>query len=557
MGQAHDFPFGIMDVVDRLHLNIRRPSPRGFYVDCPICNDKRGKMHVNVQNDTWRCNYCNESGGMLSLYARLHNISNREAYREICDAMLNGEGLSDHILRHPSKPKVAPVENISIADASVRHATYTALLAMLTLSKEHREHLKTVRGLSDNQIEELGYKSTPAFYLCRPLAERLLQKGYQLEGVPGFYQKEGRWTVLFSSRTAGILIPVRSLDRQICGCQIRLDTPLKNEDDPPEKSGAKYIWLSSSGKPKGTSSGSPVHFVGDSNAGVVYVTEGFLKSDVSHYLMNRTFAATAGANNTAQLEALFKQLADNGTHTIIEAEDMDKYRNQAVNKGALKLYELAKKYGMECRGLNWNPNYKGIDDWQLALRQNVTVKEDRKKNFRQRFIYGLCRFDSIDDDVESWHENTECECELHEYLGLTREEYSLMLSDPAELERRLLSKRQEQKFRIYQLDISLLKVIPFAFGGLKDMQKYHEYPPAAEYRLVHEGALCFDESEDDYQRLMRIAGIFGDTLPAEYRGRSVAPSDVLELYDENGRRYFYRDTDGFCPVKFSPMLAKK
>lgn len=348
---------------------------------------------------------------------------------------------------------------------------------------------------------------------------------------------------------------VKRVDNEMKRLQGR--TPLKNENDPPEKSGAKYIWLSSSGKPKGTSSGSPVHFVGDSNAGVVYVTEGFLKSDVAHYLMNRTFVATAGANNTAQLEVLLKQLADNGTHTIIEAEDMDKYRNQAVNKGALKLYELAKKYGMECRGLNWNPNYKGIDDWQLALRQSASVKEDRKKNFKQRFVYSLCHFDAIDDEVESWHENTECECELHEHLGLTSEEYSLLLSDPAELERRLLSKRQEQKFRIYQLDISLLKVIPFAFGGLKDMQKYHEYPPAAEYRLVHEGTLCFDESEDDYQRLMRIAETFGNTLPSEYRGRSVAPSDVLELYDETGRRYFYRDTDGFCPVKFSPMLAKK
>ena len=217
--------------------------------------------------------------------------------------------MSGHSFRYPSKTEIAPVENIPIADAAVRHATYTALFAMLTLSKEHREHLKTVRGLSDNQIEELGYKSTPAFYLCRPLAERLLKKGYHLEGVPGFYQKDGQWTVLFSSRTAGILIPVRSLDRQICGCQIRLDTPLKNEDDPPEKSGAKYIWLSSSGKPKGTSSGSPVHFVGDSNAGVVYVTEGFLKSDVAHYLMNRTFVATAGANNTAQLEVLLKGYA--------------------------------------------------------------------------------------------------------------------------------------------------------------------------------------------------------------------------------------------------------
>ena len=67
--------------------------------------------------------------------------------------------------------------------------------------------------------------------------------------------------------------------------------------------------------------------------------------------MSRTFAATAGANNTAQLEALFEQLAKNGTHTIIEAEDMDKYRNKAVNKGALKLYELAKKYGMDCPGI--------------------------------------------------------------------------------------------------------------------------------------------------------------------------------------------------------------
>lgn len=75
--------------------------------------------------------------------------------------------------------------------------------------------------------------------------------------------------------------------------------------------------------------------------------------------MNRSFAATAGVNNMAQLEFLLKELAENGTHTIIESEDMDKYRNEAACKGALKLHELARKYGMVCRGLNWNPNYKG------------------------------------------------------------------------------------------------------------------------------------------------------------------------------------------------------
>lgn len=558
MSQTHDFPFGIMDVVELLHLRIRRPSPQGVYVDCPICNDKRGKMHVNSQNDTWRCNYCDESGGMLSLYAKLHNISTRDAYREIRDAMLNGVCLSDYAVKYPDKPKVETVPDTPMADITVRHKTYTAFLSMLTLSKEHRKHLQTVRGLPDEQIEMLGYKSTPPFYMCRALANRLLQNGCQLEGVPGFYQKDGQWTIASSTLTAGILIPARTREGYISGFQIRLDVSLKNDDDPPKKQGAKYIWFSSAGKPKGTSSGSPAHFVGDPDAGVVYITEGLLKSDIAHYLMNRSFAATAGVNNMAQLELLLKQLAESGTHTLIETEDMDKYRNEASSKGALKVYQLAKKYGMVCRGLNWNPNYKGVDDWQLALKRNVAVKEDSRMNFRQRFMYGLCDFDAIDDEIEDWHESTECECELHEYLGLTDEEYSCFIRNSDEFESRLLSQRQEQRFRIYQLDISLHKVIPFAFAGIEELHKAgHEYPPAAEYRLVHEGVLHFDGNEDDYQRLTRIAKIFGDILPKEYRGRSVAPSDVLELYDETGRRYFYRDVGKFCPVKFSPMLAKK
>lgn len=545
MGRAHDFPFGIMDVIELLHLRIRRPSPQGVYVDCPICNDKRGKMHINSQNDTWRCNYCCESGGMLSLYARIHNMSTREAYREICDAVLNGEGQSDYSANYTDNTKDMPKENTAIADIAVRHKTYEAFLSMLTLTKEHREHLNQVRGLPDEQIEKYGYKSMPPYYMCRSLAERLLQKGCQLEGVPGFYQKDGVWTIASSSYNAGILIPARTRQGSISGFQIRLDVPLKNDDDPPEKEGAKYIWFSSVGKPKGTSSGSPAHFVGDPNAGVVYVIEGLLKSDIAHYLMNRTFAAVAGVNNLAQLELLLKELAENGTHTIIETADMDKYRNEAVAKGALKLYELAKKYGMTCRGLNWNPNYKGVDDWQLGLKRNAAEKEDSRMNFKQRFMYGLCEFDTIDDEIEDWHEHTECDCELHEYLGLNEEEYSLFLHDSSVFEHQLLSQRQKQGFRIYQLEISLYKTILYAFDGIRALQKAgHDYPPAAEYRLVHEGVLYCDENESDINRLVRIADLYGNVLPKDYRGRSVAPSDVLELFDDMGRRYFYRDTNG-------------
>ena len=69
-----------------------------------------------------------------------------------------------------------------------------------------------------------------------------------MQGVPGFYQDDaGRWTINFGSRTAGILLPAVGMDGLICGMQIRLDTSLRRRDDPPGKSGAKYIWLSSVG----------------------------------------------------------------------------------------------------------------------------------------------------------------------------------------------------------------------------------------------------------------------------------------------------------------------
>ena len=42
-----DFPFGIMDVVELLHLRIRRRQANSVYVDCPFCGDRRGKMNVN------------------------------------------------------------------------------------------------------------------------------------------------------------------------------------------------------------------------------------------------------------------------------------------------------------------------------------------------------------------------------------------------------------------------------------------------------------------------------------------------------------------------------
>lgn len=499
---------------------------------------------------------------MLPLYGRVHGISNSEAYREICDTLaLNGFA--------PAPVPVSPVKGSSSKDAPSDkapdeeiHRTLTALLSLLTLTPEHREHLRSVRGLTDDDIERFGFKSTPPSQQCRKLTERLMKQGYRVQGVPGFYVNDyGKWTVKFYTRTSGIVIPLYGVDRLLHGLQIRLDHPIRDENDPPDKQGAKYLPLTSTGKNQGVSSGCPIHFVGDPHARVIYVTEGALKADIVHALTGRTFVATIGANNPNGLDELFSYLHRNGTEEIIEAEDMDKYRNVEVNRGAAMVYQLARKNGMTCRRLSWNPNYKGIDDWQLALRrQKEAQKEAHRMTFKEQYLTGLCTLDHIESCTEQWHTLPEDGTSLRDYLGLTEQEMNvyLQVDQTTTFERLLDSQRRCQHYRIYQLDLSGGKTVPFAFAGLRKMrEKGYEQPPAALYRLVYDGAIFCPSERSERDVLEQIFTRYCDTLPEDFPGRNVAVSDVIELYGDNDRTYFYCDVDGFPGVKFSPMLSKR
>lgn len=559
-GKKHDLPFGIMDVAGLLRLNIRRRAPGQVYVDCPICGDRRGKMNLNTAKDLWRCNYCGEGGGMLSLYAKVYGVSNSDAYREICDALAVNGFSPDYTV--PEKTTPAEAEQSDAASVQEVHQTLSMLLSMLTLIPAHREHLRSVRGLSDDEITRFGFKSTPPPFLCRSLTNRLVKAGCRVQGVPGFYVDDnGCWTVKFHQRTSGIIIPIFGVDGLIHGAQIRLDHPLKDKDDPPEKTGVKYLTLSSTGKRMGTTSGSPIHFVGAPCSRVVYVTEGCLKADVAHALMHRTFVATLGVNNTAKLDELFAFLHRNGTEEIIEAEDMDKYSNEMVGKGASKIYALAAKHGMRCRRLTWNPNYKGIDDWQLALRRKEQkMKEDPGMTFKEQYLNGLCGLEMLETCTEKWHAMKVDSISLRDYLGLTEQEYDAYLqTDPGVSFQKLLdSQRKTQRFRVYQLDLEHGETRAFAFGGIDALHKAgFQQPPAAEYTLVYDGELTCPVGQDERDILERIFARYNQAFPPDYRGRSIAPSDVLELYDESERRYFYCDMAGFPQVKFSPALAKK
>lgn len=137
----------------------------------------------------------------------------------------------------------------------------------MTLNDKHQEDLKK-RGLTEEQIEIQRYRSVPLFGI-KNMVQKLLESGQTVKGVPGFYEdQDGKWTINFSSKNSGILIPIQSPEGKIQGFQIRLDQVME---------GRKYIWLSSVKFKNGVSSGSPVHVIGNLDAEQIYLTEGALK----------------------------------------------------------------------------------------------------------------------------------------------------------------------------------------------------------------------------------------------------------------------------------------
>ena len=130
---------------------------------------------------------------------------------------------------------VKEVPDCPLTDVDSRHETYQTLLSKLSLASDHRQNLHD-RGLSDEMIERLGYKTTPVIGM-KALAKQLMNEGLYLAGVPGFYKTDsGEWSFINEKR--GILIPVREEHGSIQGLQIRRDNVTRR----------KFRWVSSVGK---------------------------------------------------------------------------------------------------------------------------------------------------------------------------------------------------------------------------------------------------------------------------------------------------------------------
>lgn len=355
---THDLQCTMSEVVSLLPLEIRHRRASSLDCDCPMCHG-RGKLNINLTKEVFRCNRCGVSGGMLALYANVFGVSNSEAYAEICSILHRGK--APRVAPQPV-PMAVPVTTIQQAPAPVIDQTLRTMLSLLPLAATHRDDLLR-RGLNEGEIERYLFRSTPAFG-AQNLARKLLELGCTLEGVPGFYRKDGAWTMACSPKASGYFVPVLSLTGLIQGCQIRLDRPFSK---------CKYIWFSSSEREGGTGSGSPVHVIGGPSK-TVFVTEGPLKATVAHCLSGHTFVAVAGAGQYGALAPVLERLQTLGTQTVLEAYDMDKLQNESVANGVQHFLTLAQDKGLKVRQLKWDPAYKGVDDFYLARRNAQQIR---------------------------------------------------------------------------------------------------------------------------------------------------------------------------------------
>lgn len=351
------------DVLPLLGLSEPRDGRRSFYISCPCCDDNPRKKHLNInlEKDVFRCPRCSFSGGIFDLYAHYMGIDRKYARKEIIERLYIRESGSDGQVRgsKQSTPKIVQpaVAECPITDVDTRHETYSAFLSKLTLSTDHYENLRN-RGLPDDAIVSLGYKTTPIAGLSA-IAKQLLSEGYYLPGVPGFYHTDaGYWSFVHESR--GILIPVRNPEGKIQGLQVRRDNVTKR----------KFRWISSIGKQDGCKAEGWTHLAGNPQQ-TILLTEGPMKADVIHHLTGKTVLAVPGVNSLTHLPSTLEYLQEKGAKRVMTAFDMDFFTNPHVQNGYHALVQMLSEYGLSYGTYVWDPQYKGLDDyiWQHCMKQ--------------------------------------------------------------------------------------------------------------------------------------------------------------------------------------------
>lgn len=346
--------FSMIDIVGLLGLPFPKHGESSYNIHCPCCDDAKDPrskhLNINLRKNVFCCPKCGLGGGMFDMYAYFANVPRKNVYNELKKKIANVQ-MSDGVQTKSVSALQHPVEDVEspLMDVESRHATYSALLSRLSLSMDHRDNLLN-RGLLDDEIDKLGYKTTPAAGMSM-IAKQLRSEGYYLAGVPGFFRKEnGDWTFIHEAR--GILIPVRDQKGMIQGLQIRRDNTEKR----------KFRWVSSADRKDGCKAEGWAHIAGNVSEQMI-LTEGPMKADVIHALTGISVIAVPGVNTLTQLKTMLEALRAEGLVSIKTAFDMDFTTNFHVQNGFNNLLSLLDSMGFKYGTHLWDPRYKGLDDY--------------------------------------------------------------------------------------------------------------------------------------------------------------------------------------------------
>lgn len=399
----HDFPFDFTDICE---INYLRPVSRGKIenVDCPFCGAK-GKFNINNKPGKLvaRCNKCGWNGGMLKFHAELNGLSNnKEAKRDIEQKLSLDPSSREYQERSAfvkSKAEEAKEKEVTLSHEE-RNRLYSHMGGLLHLEEDHLKDLKK-RGLSDDFIEARGYKTLPTDWQSRySLARRMLTDGYNVRNLPGFYMdNHGDFTLKKFIR--GYLIPIRSLNGQIEGYQIRKDNDKIRYHTHKDKAGnvildengkpkmypdMKFYTLSSPKEPEGGVMHSVCHYAGgyiwdEDRQDLVPIikknsikyTEGPLKADIFYFLTGEPILGNLGVNNIERFKERLLELKVlyPNIDTVEDCYDMDYLENSNVDKAVTATKKMIEDLGFKYVRRTWNPKWKGIDDFALAYKQGV------------------------------------------------------------------------------------------------------------------------------------------------------------------------------------------
>lgn len=409
---------------DVLNLcGIEYPAGNVVRIRCPFCQGSKinKDFSINFTDQSFgcfRCGITSRYGTMF--YAILHNITSKEAHKEIVQQL----GISESSKKMQYKPRENPQPQISedaeMAPIEVLDNTYKNLLKCLSLSQKNREDLLS-RGFYEEELLNLEYVTYPKKnpdsitqeYFSIP--RKLQDASCTLRGVPGFFRTKNKGVWSLCARKGGILIPYRDFNNRIQCFQLRKNNEELEIDDETGEKEYKYSWIASGGLRDGSKASTKIHyavdfkwdpdkscFIPDIKGNKVLLTEGAMKGDLTHAISGIPVICVPGVNSAVEsLQENIPLLKSIGVDTIIIAYDMDRVMNIHVIKALRAMKDVIEKNGMNCQQTSWSNEIVKMDGTHeiMDVANTFVFTSDMMK------IWDMKKVNKVLDDVQALNLN--------------------------------------------------------------------------------------------------------------------------------------------------------